>query len=71
MTNYKRVKTKKDVQTADGFLKKGTKVKVDEIADRDVRVVDATGRIFWLDKSDLALQLIFIIVKLYIIREAL
>ena len=55
MTNYKKVKTKKDVQTADGFLKKGTKVKVDEIADRDVRVVDATGRIFWLDKSDLAL----------------
>ena len=30
MTNYKKVKTKKDVQTVDGFLKKGTKVKVDE-----------------------------------------
>ena len=55
MTYYKRVKTKKAVQTADGFLKKGTKVKVDEISDRDVRVVDSTGRIFWLDKSDLAL----------------
>jgi len=58
MTNYKKVITKKDVQTVDGFLKKGSKVKIDELyekADSDVRVTDSTGRIFWLDKSDLAL----------------
>ena len=52
----KKVITIKDVQTVDGFLKKGSKVKIDELSeDSDVRVTDSTGRIFWLDKSDLAL----------------
>jgi hypothetical protein len=58
MTNYKKVITKKDIQTVDGFLKKGSKVRIDELSeksDSDVRVTDSTGRIFWLDKSDLAL----------------
>ena len=58
MTNHKKVILKKDIQTVDGFLKKGSKVRIENLpqkSDSDVRVTDLTGRIFWIDKSDLAL----------------
>jgi hypothetical protein len=58
MTNHKKVILKKDIQTVDGFLKKGSKVRLEDLpkkSDSELRVTDATGRIFWIDKSDLAL----------------
>ena len=55
MIKAKRTKIIRDVHHIDGFLKKGTAVKVQEISDSDVRIEDMTGRIFWVRTTDLEL----------------
>ena len=59
MTVVKTITTR-NIQTPDGFLLKASSVKILEYTDKNVKVSDMTGRIFWLVEKDLVLQLIFI-----------
>ena len=44
----------KDIQTPDGMLYKKTKVRIREIKNqKDIRVTDMSGRIFWIKLHDI------------------
>jgi len=54
MTVVKTITTR-NIQTPDGFLLKASSVKILEYTDKNVKVSDMTGRIFWLVEKDLVL----------------
>ena len=49
-----KVRIARNMYTVDGFLEEGTIVKVDEVGfpDKDMRVTDPLGRIWYLDYQD-------------------
>ncbi len=51
----KRIITRRNIQTPDGFLMKASTVKILEFTETNVKVSDMTGRIFWLEENDLVL----------------
>jgi len=52
----------KDIQTSEGMIHKSTKIKVEEVAckcthgDKNIRVVDNAGRIFWVGTHDILIS---------------
>ena len=50
-----RVKVLVDIPSVDGMLYKGTKAKVDEIGfpDKDLRIIDETGKIWYVNSNDI------------------
>jgi len=55
MSKSKKTKVIRDIQTPNGLLAKGSKVKVREVIGDEYRISDMTGRIFWVQNTDLAL----------------
>ena len=51
-TEGQKVKISENIYTVDGTLYKGTVVKIDEVGpfpDKDVRIIDDVGKIWYLD----------------------
>tara|TARA_Y100000034_G_scaffold125205_1_gene174434 strand:+ start:711 stop:908 length:198 start_codon:yes stop_codon:yes gene_type:complete len=53
-----KARVKKDIASIDGMLHKDTIVKIDEIKDDKMRVVDSLGKIWWIKPSDVSLSFI-------------
>jgi len=52
----KKCKMKFDIEDANGYLKAGERVKIEEYMDKEnIRVRDMSGRIFWVDIKQLNL----------------
>ena len=51
--NYKIGTIKRNVQTSNGMLYKGTKVRILETYEAVITVSDAAGRLFYLNQSDI------------------
>ena len=49
----KRVTINKNIQTSNGMLYKGTKVRIIEQYDTKITVSDLSGRLFYIKQSDI------------------
>lgn len=50
-----RVQIRHNIYTVDGLLEEGTIVKIEEVGfpDKDLRVTDPVGKIWYIDESDI------------------
>ena len=48
------VSINKNIQTANGMLYEGSKVKIETIKDKEIQVSDQAGRLFWVKTKDIS-----------------
>ena len=48
------VNINKNIQTSNGMLYEGTRVKIQVLNDKEVQVSDKAGRLFWVKTTDIS-----------------
>ena len=48
------VSINKNLQTSNGMLYEGSKVKIEVIKDNEIQVSDLAGRLFWVKTNDIS-----------------
>ena len=48
------VNINKNIQTSNGMLYEGTRVKIQILNDKEVQVSDRAGRLFWVKTTDIS-----------------